>query len=272
MNQTTTRWKSRTSFIFAASAAAIGLGNIWRFPYLTGENGGGAFVLIYLGFVIVLGIPLLISEMTLGRIGRFNPAKAMASVSEKSKHSRLWGMVGGISIIAAYLILSYYVVIIGWVLDYFVRAISGQFAHATEANSLSCFAKLQANHWRMLLTDTLVVLGTIGVIFFGVKRGLERAVMVMFPSNTARSQAISSLSWSITSIVLMTPFLGTTARTGLPNASPATYIDAVVMSPIVIHPVSKGSGRMRTSDLIQSILKPMMYSGGVCSPHLVTCD
>jgi len=182
MDQIPTRWKSRVSFIFAASAAAIGLGNIWRFPYLVGQNGGGAFVLIYLAFVITLGIPLLISEMIIGRIGRHNPAKAVASVSEQSNHSRLWAVAGGITIIAAFLILSYYVVIIGWVLDYFVRAITGQFAHATEASSMASFAALQANHWRMLLSDTLVVFGTMGIIIFGIKRGLERAVMIMFPA------------------------------------------------------------------------------------------
>jgi neurotransmitter:Na+ symporter, NSS family len=182
MAATSTRWNSRISFIFAASAAAIGLGNIWRFPYLVGQNGGGAFVLIYLGFVVLLGVPLLIAEMIIGRIGRHNPAKAMASVSEQSNHSRLWGMAGGITIIAAFLILSYYVVIIGWVLDYFVRAITGQFAHATEASSIASFAALRANHWRMVFSDSLVVLGTMSIIIFGIKRGLERAVMIMFPA------------------------------------------------------------------------------------------
>ncbi len=182
MSQTHTRWKSRTSFIFAASAAAIGLGNIWRFPYLTGQNGGGAFVLMYLGFVVLLGLPLLISEMILGRLGRHNPAKAIASVSEQSNHSRLWGLIGGLTILAAFFILSYYVVIIGWVLDYFVRALTGQFAHATETSSLINFAALQSSHWQMLSSDTIVVLATMGVIVLGVKRGLERAVMFMFPA------------------------------------------------------------------------------------------
>lgn len=182
MNQTPTRWKSRTSFIFAASAAAIGLGNIWRFPYLTGQNGGGAFVLVYLAFVLVLGLPLVISEIIIGRIGRHNPAKAMAHIADRSGHSKLWCIVGGMTIIAAFLILSYYVVIIGWVLDYFVRAVSGQFKNATEASSIISFASLQANHWRMLLDDTIVVLSTMGVIILGVKRGLERAVLFMFPA------------------------------------------------------------------------------------------
>lgn len=181
-NHTPTRWKSRVSFIFAASAAAIGLGNIWRFPYLTGQNGGGAFVLVYLAFVIILGLPLLISEMVIGRIGRHNPAKAMASVSEQSGRSRLWGIVGGMTILSAFIILSYYVVIIGWVLDYFIRAVSGQFQNATETSSLLNFSALQANHWRMLLDDSIVVLGTGAVIALGVKRGLERAVLFMFPA------------------------------------------------------------------------------------------
>lgn len=182
MQPAPTRWKSRISFIFAASAAAIGLGNIWRFPYLTGQNGGGAFVLVYLAFVIVLGLPLLMSEMILGRIGRHNPAKAIASVSEVSGHSRLWGLIGSMTIISAFLILSYYTVIIGWVLDYFVRAITGQFQHVTEAGSLKSFVSLQANHWRMLFDDTIVIFCTAGVIILGVKRGLERAVLFMFPA------------------------------------------------------------------------------------------
>ena len=182
MQTTPTRWKSRTSFIFAASAAAIGLGNIWRFPYLTGQNGGGAFVLAYLLFVIILGLPLMMSEMIIGRIGRHNPAKAMASVSEQSGHTRLWGLVGGMTIFSAFIILSFYSVIIGWVLDYFFRALLGQFHLATEASSLKSFANLQANHWRMLIDDTVVMAGAVGIIILGVKRGLERAVMFMFPA------------------------------------------------------------------------------------------
>lgn len=182
MQSTSPRWQSRISFIFAASAAAIGLGNIWRFPYLVGESGGSAFVLLYLLFVIILGYPLLICEMTLGRIGRHNPAKAMASVAEKSNRSRLWGLVGALTIISAFIILSYYVVIIGWVSDYFFRAIMGQFKNATVASSLSTFKNLQAKPWEMVWDTTLIILATGGVIIFGVKRGLEKAVMIMFPA------------------------------------------------------------------------------------------
>ena len=182
MSTSTTRWSSRTAFIFAASAAAIGLGNIWRFPYMVGQNGGGIFVLVYLACVIILGVPLLIAEIVLGRIGRQNPVSAFINVARNSQRSQWWGIVGGINILAAFLILTYYVVIIGWVLDYLIRAVSGQFVNATEASSLLEFHNLQASHWQMLLTTTAVVTSTMAVIILGIKSGLERAVMIMFPA------------------------------------------------------------------------------------------
>ena len=182
MDDSNTRWNSRISFIFAASAAAIGLGNIWRFPYMAGENGGGAFVLIYLACVVILGVPLLVAEITMGRLGRKNPAQSMADLAIQSNRSHLWGWVGGLTILAGYLILTYYVVIVGWVLDYVFRAAIGQFAHATEASSVKCFTELQNSHWEMLLTDTIVILGAMSINIFGIKKGLERAVMFMFPA------------------------------------------------------------------------------------------
>src|SRR3990167_10576994 len=129
MNKST-RWNSRTSFIFAASAAAIGLGNIWRFPYMVGQNGGAVFVLLYLACVVALGIPLVIAEMVIGRMGRENPAKAMANIARESHCSPHWNWLGRMNILAAFLILTYYVVIAGWVIDYLYRAATGQFAHA----------------------------------------------------------------------------------------------------------------------------------------------
>ena len=182
MTTSTVRWASRLSFIFAASSASIGLGNIWRFPYLTGDNGGSAFVLVYLSFIILLGLPLIIAEMVIGRMGRGNPSQAIKHIAKQSHRSRWWGLVGGLTIITAFLILSYYIVIIGWVLDYFIRGLTGQFQHITESQAVNTFANLQSSHWRMLLESTGVVLATVGVIIFGVKRGLERAIMFMFPA------------------------------------------------------------------------------------------
>lgn len=177
-----TRWSSRISFIFAASAAAIGLGNIWRFPYMTGQNGGSAFVLIYLICVLALGLPLLVAEIVIGKTGRANPVRAMANMAKDSGSSRRWGWVGGMTIAAAFFILTYYVVIVGWVLDYSGRAVIGQFHSISESASVSLFTHLKNSRWEMLLTDTLVVFGTLSINILGIKRGLERAVLIMFPA------------------------------------------------------------------------------------------
>ena len=182
MNDSSTRWASRVSFIFAASAAAIGLGNIWRFPYMVGQNGGAAFVLIYLLCVIILGMPLLVAEIVIGRVSRTNPARGMSKIAVESNRSKHWGWVGGMTILAGFLILTYYVVIVGWVLNYTGRAVIGQFAHATEASSVHLFKNLQNSHWQMFITDTLVVFGTLCINILGIKRGLERAVLIMFPA------------------------------------------------------------------------------------------
>jgi NSS family neurotransmitter:Na+ symporter len=179
--QSKNHWGSRIAFIFATAAAAIGLGNIWRFPYLTGQNGGAAFVITYLVAVVVMGLPLMIAEMAIGKLGRGNPTKAVAELAEQSKRRRRWAWVGGIGIIASFLILSYYLVITGWVLDYFIRAAVGQFYHANQTSSLAAFTDLKNSPWQMLVGDTFVALGMVGVMVAGMKAGLERAVMILFP-------------------------------------------------------------------------------------------
>ncbi|MDF1654249.1 MAG: sodium-dependent transporter [Coxiellaceae bacterium] len=182
MDSSATRWGSRTAFIFAAAAAAVGLGNIWRFPYLVGQNGGGAFVITYLIFVAVLGIPLILSEMVIGRVGRNNPVAAMRHVAERSGRSKFWGLVGGWTMLAGFLILTYYIVISGWVLDYFFRAITGQFHEVNEAISRANFEHLTNAPWKMLVSTTVIAGGMVVTIALGVKSGLERAVLFMFPA------------------------------------------------------------------------------------------
>lgn len=182
MNKLDTRWSSRISFIFATSAAAIGLGNIWRFPYLAGQNGGAIFVLVYLLCVLLLGIPLLIAEIAMGRVGRYNPSKTFRILAEYSKRSSHWQWVGGLTILSGYLILTYYIVISGWVVDYLFCALLGKFTHVTTKISLQAFKDLQNNPWRMLISDTLVIICAMATNTLGIKRGLERAVLFMFPA------------------------------------------------------------------------------------------
>ncbi len=173
------RWSSKFTFIMAASAAAIGLGNIWRFPYLAGQHGGAIFVLLYLLFVIVLGLPLLIAEIVLGRSGRGSPYHAMENIAVLTKLSKHWRIIGGISIAAGYLILTYYSVISGWVLDYFVRSLVSLFNGTTITHH---FNQLLNNPWEMLASDTIIMLGVIVTVSLGIKGGIERVIKFIFPA------------------------------------------------------------------------------------------
>ena len=115
------------AFILAVTGSAVGLGNIWKFPYIAGENGGGAFVLIYLLCVFAIGLPIMMAETMLGRRGRRNPVASMALLGEEEGGSSAWGLVGLSGVIAGFLILSYYSVIAGWVLAYVFKSASGVF-------------------------------------------------------------------------------------------------------------------------------------------------
>lgn len=138
-------WSSRWTFILAASGAAVGLGNIWKFPYIAGQNGGGAFVLIYLLCVIFIGLPLLITEIMLGRLGRQNPADTFATLAEEAGKTRKWWIVGFLGIFAGFLILSYYSVIAGWALDYVFQSALGAFNDKTASQIDGIYTQLIAN-------------------------------------------------------------------------------------------------------------------------------
>ena len=115
-------WSSRFAFLMAAVGFAVGLGNIWRFPYITGENGGAAFVIVYLLCAFCIGMPILIAELMVGRRGQASPPEAMAVVATESGRSRQWQWVGGMGLLAAYTIEIVYAVIVGWVLWYLFKA------------------------------------------------------------------------------------------------------------------------------------------------------
>ncbi|MDA0272402.1 MAG: sodium-dependent transporter, partial [Proteobacteria bacterium] len=107
-------WSSRIMFILAAAGSAVGLGNIWRFPYVAGENGGGAFVLAYLVCIFMIGVPIMIAEILLGRAGRQSPINTMQVLSARSGASRGWQLIGWMGALAGFMILSFYAVIAGW--------------------------------------------------------------------------------------------------------------------------------------------------------------
>ena len=174
-------WSSRFAFIMASVGFAVGLGNIWRFPYVTGENGGSAFVLIYLLCAVAIGIPCLMAELLVGRRGGGSPPTAMAAVAAESGRSERWKVVGGLGVVTAYTIAITYAVVVGWVLWYLARAISAGFVGFDAATAEATFSGLQADNQAMVLWTLVGNLIVGGIIYAGVTAGIERAVTIMMP-------------------------------------------------------------------------------------------
>ncbi len=176
------QWTSRFGFLMAAIGFAVGLGNIWRFPYVLGENGGGAFIVIYLFCVFCIGAPILIGEIMIGRRGHMSPMVAMKTVAVAEGRSERWRWVGAINLFTAYAVAVVYCVVIGWVLHYLFISLTSGFSDVDGAASAARFATLMTDVPGMLIW-TLVGLGFTGlIIFFGVQKGIERAVRVLMPT------------------------------------------------------------------------------------------
>jgi len=178
----TEQWSSRWGFLLAAVGFAVGMGNIWRFPYQLGENGGSAFLIMYLAFALGIGLPLLITEISLGRRGGASAPRSVINVAIQSGQSIRWGFIGHLGIFCAFIILSYYTVLSGWTLDYFVKAAKGAFEGADANVTGVMFSNLLANPWILLFWNTVVHLLIILVIRQGVQAGLERAVRILMPA------------------------------------------------------------------------------------------
>jgi NSS family neurotransmitter:Na+ symporter len=176
------QWSSRMAFVLAVTGSAVGLGNIWKFPYIAGQNGGGAFVLVYLICVVLIGMPVMMSEILIGRRGRRNPVATMALLGEEEGSSRHWRLIGLMGVLAGMLILSYYAVIAGWTVAYVLKSLTGTFAGATAAEVSAQFGSFVGD-WRLVgLSHTLFMGLTIFVVARGVERGLEQAVRFMVPA------------------------------------------------------------------------------------------
>jgi len=174
-------WSSRLAFIMAVTGSAVGLGNIWKFPYMAGQNGGGAFVLVYLLFVFLIGMPVMMSEILIGRRGRRNPVATMALLGEEEGGSKHWKWIGALGVITAMLILSYYSVIAGWTLAYIPKALSGQFVGADVATIANLFDNFVSNPIAVIAAHTIFMFLNFFVIARGVK-GLETAVKFLMPA------------------------------------------------------------------------------------------
>ena len=175
------QWTSRFAFILAATGSAVGLGNIWKFPYIAGENGGGAFVLIYLVCILAIGLPIMIAEIMLGRRGRQSPINSMRDLADEAGASKFWSWLGWLGVVAGFLILSYYSVIAGWAMAYVVRVASGVFEGVTADGVSNIFGQLIADPEKLLAWHSLFMMVTMLVVARGVK-GLERTVKFLMPA------------------------------------------------------------------------------------------
>ena len=175
-------WSSRLMFILAASGSAVGLGNIWRFPYVAGENGGGAFVLVYLGCIFLIGIPIMTSEILLGRAGRQSPINTMRSVAIASGASSRWQIIGWMGAFAGFMILSFYAVIAGWVLSYVILLGSGVFVGADADLANDTFSGFIGNPWSVVGWFTGFMVLTVFITARGVGKGLETTVKYLMPT------------------------------------------------------------------------------------------
>ena len=175
-------WSSRFAFILAVSGSAVGLGNVWKFPYIAGENGGGAFVLFYLLCVFLVGLPVMVAEITIGRRGRRNPVATMALVGTEEGGSANWRYFGLMGVLCGALILSFYSVVAGWATAYIFKAGSGAFIGADAAAVGAEFDALTSNPLVNLAWHTLFMAMTTYVVAAGVERGIEKAVRVLMPA------------------------------------------------------------------------------------------
>lgn len=164
------QWTSTSGFVLATIGSAVGLGNIWRFAYIAGENGGGAFLLIYLALVIAVGLPLMIAEFVVGRRGA---ADAVTAFRSAAPHSRL-RFVGWVGVIGAFLILSYYGVIAGWALNYLAGSLTGVLWRSAAEGYGNYFASFIADPVAPLVWFAVMILVAMYVVAGGVQKGIER--------------------------------------------------------------------------------------------------
>ncbi|WP_202983813.1 sodium-dependent transporter [Gilliamella sp. ESL0254] len=181
MKKNHSQWSSRMGFMLAAAGSAVGLGNIWKFPYMAGQMGGSAFVLTYLLFMFLIGLPILVLEWLIGRRGQKNPIHTMEDVAVAEGHSKSWRWVGIIGVVGSFLILSFYSVIGGWATDYIFIAAKGSFDGASGAITQQIFDDFRGNVSHLLTWHTIFMAITALIVALGVGAGLERACKLMMP-------------------------------------------------------------------------------------------
>ncbi|SNY97856.1 sodium-dependent transporter [Halomonas sp. hl-4] len=176
------QWSSKMAFVLAAAGSAVGLGNIWKFPYMVGESGGAAFVLVYLACVALVGVPILLAEWMIGRRGQKNPIDSMRELAKENGQSQGWALVGISGVLAGFLILSFYSVIGGWSLNYTLSSVIGTFSGQDSDSVGEIFNGMLASPGTLLLWHSAFMVLVVGIVARGVTKGLEGAVRSLMPA------------------------------------------------------------------------------------------
>ncbi|QQK81276.1 sodium-dependent transporter [Salicibibacter cibi] len=172
------QWTTRIGFILAAAGSAIGLGTVWRLPYVAGTEGGGAFFLIFLVLLLTMGTALLLAEFVLGRHTQEGAIHAYKRIAPKGQ----WQLIGTLGMIAAFLLLSFYSVVGGWIVTYLVRSFSGQVTSPPDGDYNALFETITANPWEVGAAHLAFMIMTIFVVQKGIRKGIEKASVYMMPA------------------------------------------------------------------------------------------
>ncbi|WP_227430749.1 sodium-dependent transporter [Psychrobacter sp. I-STPA6b] len=175
------QWSSSFGFVLAAVGSAVGLGNIWKFPYMVGENGGAAFVIAYLFCIALIGFPILVAEWLIGRRGQKNPINSFEDVARQDGKTKAWGIVGASGILGAFLILSFYSVIGGWALNYTLKAVTGGFVGQDSGAIETIFTGMLADPQVLTMWHTIFMVLTAIIVAIGVASGIEKAAKILMP-------------------------------------------------------------------------------------------
>lgn len=175
-------WSSQFAFILAALGSAIGLGNLWRFPYLVGENGGGAFIIIYLSFILLIGIPALIATIMVGRRGQCNPILCLKKVSNEEGLSPKWGALGWLLVLSAYFLLTIFSVVASWIIDFLSFAITDGFGGIDASNANMLYDNLKNDPVRMSIWHGVFMALIMFIVGKGIRKGIEKAVKFIMPT------------------------------------------------------------------------------------------
>lgn len=181
MTKPVVQWKHRWTFLMAATGSAFGLGNIWKLPYITGLYGGGAFILVFLACIVFIGVPVMMAESLLGRMGRADPVTTMQKLSREENQGGRWTWVGGMGVITGLLIMMFYSVVAGWVLAYVVKSFAGSYSGFDATAIGELFAAHTAEFATQFMFHTVFTVLTGVIVALGITRGIGRGVETMMP-------------------------------------------------------------------------------------------